>query len=208
MPRQLSWRGFCLMGRSPRYGNCFTVLIQPLCPMVAFVAHRRTRRSSAHLRLSIPLPSSCILCPVIQSHVGRRFLMFLRMVATVFCTLCLAALSGCSQTGGGENGPVAHYEYVRIISVDRKSQSANVCILEWPDDMDIAQSALAAGAEGMADFEGMMPTELPAAGEDVILYWIGTPSEESSFPIDVYRWNTVENFIAGMEEGWEQPSAS
>ena len=74
--------------------------------------------------------------------------------------------------------------------------------------MDIAQSALAAGAEGMADFEGMMPTELPPAGEDVILYWIGTPSEESSFPIDVYRWNTVENFIAGMEEGWEQPSAS
>ena len=134
--------------------------------------------------------------------------MFLRMVATVFCTLCLAALSGCSQTDGGENGPVAHYEYVRIISVDRKSQSANVCILEWPDDMDIAQSALAAGAEGMADFEGMMPTELPAAGEEVILYWIGTPSEESSFPIDVYRWNTVENFIAGMEEGWEQPSAS
>lgn len=134
--------------------------------------------------------------------------MYRRMVATMFCALCLAAPSGCSQTGGGENGPVAHYEYVRIISVDQEGRSARACILECPDDMEAAQSTLSAGTEGMADFEGMMSTELPMAGEDVILYWIGTPSEESSFPIDVYRWNTVENFMAGMEEGWERPSDS
>ena len=124
----------------------------------------------------------------------------------LLCAACLAVLPGCSDaelTVGGENGPVSHNERALILSVDEESQTAEVRILERPDDLTLTWGTHPTGAEGTADFSEWGSSGLPEAGDDVILKWIGTPAEESSFPILVNGWEPTVSFYASLDDAHE-----
>ena len=124
----------------------------------------------------------------------------------LLCAVCLAVLPGCSDnelTVGGENGPVSHNERALVLSVDEESQTAEVRILERPDDLTLTWGTQPAGAEGTADFSEWGSSGLPEVGDDVILKWIGTPADESSFPILVNSWEPTVSFYASLNETHE-----
>ena len=124
----------------------------------------------------------------------------------LLCAVCLAALPGCSddaRTVGGENGPVSHNERALVLSVDEESQTAEVRILERPDDLTLTWGTHPAGAEGTADFSEWGSSGLPEVGDDVILKWIGTPAEKSSFPILVSSWEPTVDFYESLDDAHE-----
>ena len=124
----------------------------------------------------------------------------------LLCAVCLAALPGCSDdalTVGGENGPVSHNERALVLSVDEESQTAEVRILERPDDLTLTWGTHPAGAEGTADFSEWGTSGLPEAGDDVILTWVGAPAEESSFPLEVSNWEPTVSFYASLDDAHE-----
>lgn len=124
----------------------------------------------------------------------------------LLCAVCLAVLPGCSDdelTVGGENGPVSHNERALILSVDEESQTAEVRILERPDDLTLTWGTHPAGAEGTADFSEWGSSGLPEVGDDVILKWIGIPAEESSFPIEVNGWEPTVSFYESLDDAHE-----
>lgn len=124
----------------------------------------------------------------------------------LLCAVCLAALPGCSddaRTVGGENGPVSHNERALVLSVDEESQAAEVRILERPDDLTLTWGTHPAGAEGTADFSEWGSSGLPEVGDDVILKWIGTPAEKSSFPILVSSWEPTVDFYESLDDAHE-----
>ncbi|MDM8271809.1 hypothetical protein [Thermophilibacter provencensis] len=124
----------------------------------------------------------------------------------LLCAVCLAVLPGCSEDElmvGGENGPVSHNERALVLSADEASQTAEVRILERPDDLTLTWGTHPAGAEGTADFSEWGSSGLPEAGDDVILKWIGTPAEESSFPILVNSWEPTVSFYESLDEAHE-----
>ena len=124
----------------------------------------------------------------------------------LLCAVCLAVLPGCSDdelTVGGENGPVSHNERALVLSVDGESQTAEVRILERPDDLTLTWGTHPAGAEGTADFSEWGSSGLPEVGDDVILKWIGTPAEESSFPILVNGWEPTVSFYESLDDAHE-----
>lgn len=124
----------------------------------------------------------------------------------LLCAACLAALPGCSDDElmvGGENGPVSHNERALVLSVDEESQTAEVRVLERPDDLTLTWGTHPASAEGTADFSEWSSSGLPEVGDDVILKWIGTPAEESSFPILVNSWEPTVSFYESLDEAHE-----
>ncbi|OUO48705.1 hypothetical protein B5F79_01350 [Olsenella sp. An285] len=124
----------------------------------------------------------------------------------LLCAVCLAALPGCSddaRTVGGENGPVSHNERALVLSVDEESQTAEVRILERPDDLTLTWGTHPAGAEGTADFSEWGSSCLPEVGDDLILKWIGTPAEKSSFPILVNSWEPTVGFYESLDDARE-----
>ncbi|HBO62234.1 MAG TPA: hypothetical protein DD645_06240 [Olsenella sp.] len=128
------------------------------------------------------------------------------VLIALLCTVCLAVLPGCSDDElmvGGENGPVSHNERALVLSVDETSQTAEVRILERPDDLALTWGTHPAGAEGTADFSKWGSSGLPEAGDDVILKWIGTPAEESSFPILVNSWEPTVSFYESLDDAHE-----
>ena len=129
-----------------------------------------------------------------------------KALIALLCAICLAVLPGCSDnelTVGGENGPVSHNERALVLSVDEESQAAEVRILERPDDLTLTWGTHPTGAEGTADFSEWGSSGLPEAGDDVILKWIGTPAEESSFPILVNGWEPTVSFYASLDDAHE-----
>lgn len=105
------------------------------------------------------------------------------------CAACLAVLPGCSA-----NGPISHYERALVLSVDGASQTAEVRVLGRPDEPAPPLDQEDAGAEGTASFSDWVADELPEAGDDVMLAWIGSPSEDLSFPVKVYDWEPTVSF--------------
>ena len=98
------------------------------------------------------------------------------VLIALLCAICLTVLPGCSDDElvvGGENGPVSHNERALVLSVDEKSQTAEVRILERPDDLTLTWGTHPASAEGTADFSEWGSSGLPEVGDDVILKWIG-----------------------------------
>ena len=128
------------------------------------------------------------------------------VLIALLCAVCLTVLPGCSDDElvvGGENGPVSHNERALVLSVDEESQAAEVRILERPDDLTLTWGTHPAGAEGTADFSEWGSSGLPGAGDDVILKWIGTPAEESSFPILVNSWEPTVSFYESLDDSHE-----
>ena len=124
----------------------------------------------------------------------------------LLCAVCLAMLSGCSDnahTTGGVNGPVSHNERALVLSVDEESQTAEVRILERPDDLTLTWGTHPADAEGTADFSKEVTGILPKPGDDVILKWIGAPAVESSFPIQVSNWQPTVDFYKSLGDAHE-----
>ena len=124
----------------------------------------------------------------------------------LLCAVCLAVLPGCSDdelTVGGENGPVSHNERALVLSVDEESQTVEVRILERPDDLTLTWGTHPTGAEGTADFSEWGSSGLPEVGDDVVLKWIGTPAEESSFPILVNSWEPTVDFYESLGDAHE-----
>ncbi len=124
----------------------------------------------------------------------------------LLCAVCLAVLPGCSDdelTVGGENGPASHNERALVLSVDEESQTAEVRILERPDDLTLTWGTHPTGAEGTADFSEWGSSGLPEVGDDVVLKWIGTPAEESSFPILVNSWEPTVDFYESLGDAYE-----
>lgn len=108
----------------------------------------------------------------------------------LLCAACLAVLlPGCSASG-----PISHYERVLVLSVDEASQTAEVRVLGRPDEPAPPLGQEDAGAEGAASFSDWGVDELPEAGDDVMLTWIGSPSEDLSFPVKVYDWEPTVSF--------------
>ena len=125
---------------------------------------------------------------------------------TLLCAVCLAVMPGCSNDElmvGGENGPVSHNERALVLSVDEESQTAEVRILERPDDLTLTWGTHPAGAEGTADFSEWGSSGLPEVGDDVILKWVGTPADESSFPILVNSWEPTVSFYESLDDTHE-----
>ena len=124
----------------------------------------------------------------------------------LMCTICLAVLPGCSDsahTTDGENGPVSHNERALVLSVDEANQSAEVRILERPDDLTLTWGTHPAGAEGTADFSEWGASSLPEPGDDVVLTWIGAPAEESAFPIEISDWEPTVSFYRSLDDAHE-----
>lgn len=118
----------------------------------------------------------------------------------LLCAVCLAVMPGCSDSTGG---PVSHHERALVLSVDEESQTAEVRILERPDDLTLTWGTHPAGAEGTADFSECGSSDLPEVGDDVILKWIRTPADESSFPIKVYDWEPTVSFYESLGDAHE-----
>lgn len=128
------------------------------------------------------------------------------VLIALLCAVCLTVLPGCSDDElvvGGEHGPVSHNERALVLSVDEKSQTAEVRILERPDDLTLTWGTHPASAEGTADFSEWGSSGLPEVGDDVILKWIGTPAEESSFPILVNSWEPTVSFYESLDDAHE-----
>lgn len=118
--------------------------------------------------------------------------------AALLLVLLVCLASGCSGDGsavGGENGSVSRYERAVVLAVDADDQTAQIRILERTDDFSISWGTFEAGEEGEATFDG----DLPAEGDDIVLSWIGSPSDESAFPVDVYAWQPTVDFYADFD---------
>lgn len=118
--------------------------------------------------------------------------------AALLLVLLVCLASGCSGDGsavGGENGSVSRYERAEVLAVDADDQTAQIRILEHTDDLSISWGTLEMGEEGEAAFGG----DLPAEGDDIVLAWIGSPNDESTFPVDVHAWQPTVDFYAGFE---------
>lgn len=118
----------------------------------------------------------------------------------LLCALWLAVLPGCSNSTGG---PVSHNERALVLSVDEESQTAEVRILELPDRVVLPQDQTDADVRGTASFSDWGNDALPEVGDDVILTWIGDPSEELSFPIKVYDWEPAVSFYESLGDAHE-----
>ena len=118
----------------------------------------------------------------------------------LLCAVCLVVLPGCSDSTGG---PVSHHERALVFSVDEESQTAEVRILELPDKVVLPQGQTDAGVRGTASFSDWGNDALPEVGDDVILTWIGDPSEELSFPIKVYDWEPTVSFYESLGDAHE-----
>ena len=129
-----------------------------------------------------------------------------KALIALLCAVCLAMLGGClgdTRTVGGENGPVSHNERALVLSADEEGQTAEVRILERPDDLTITWGTLPAGTEATVDFSRLGSRGLPAAGDDVILSWIGSPDEESPLPIEASNWRPTVDFYASLRDAHE-----
>lgn len=118
----------------------------------------------------------------------------------LLCAVCLVVLPGCSDSTGG---PVSHHERALVFSVDEESQTAEVRILELPDKVVLPQGQTDADVRGTASFSDWGNDALPEVGDDVILTWIGDPSEELSFPIKVYDWEPTVSFYESLGDAHE-----
>ena len=118
----------------------------------------------------------------------------------LLCAVCLVVLPGCSDSTGG---PVSHHERALVFSVDEESQTAEVRILELPDKVVLPQGQTDADVRGTANFSDWGNDALPEVGDDVILTWIGDPSEELSFPIKVYDWEPTVSFYESLGDAHE-----
>lgn len=118
----------------------------------------------------------------------------------LLCTMCLAALPGCSDWTGDA---VSHRERTIVLSVDEAGQTAEVRILELPDKVVLPQDQTDADVQGTASFSDWGNDALPEVGDDVILTWIGAPSEELSFPIKVYDWEPTVSFYESLHDAHE-----
>lgn len=118
----------------------------------------------------------------------------------LLCAVCLVVLPGCSDSTGG---PVSHNERALVLSVDEESQTAEVRILELPDKVVLPQGQTDADVRGTASFSDWGNDALPEVGDDVILTWIGDPSEELSFPIKVYDWEPTVSFYESLDDAHE-----
>ena len=127
------------------------------------------------------------------------------VLLALLCAVCLAVLPGCSDElmVGGANGPVSHNERALVLLVDEESQTAEVRILERPDNLTLTWGTHPAGAEGTADFSEWGSSGLPEVGDDVILKWIGAPAEASSFPILVNSWEPTVSFYESLDDAHE-----
>lgn len=130
---------------------------------------------------------------------ARRFAapVLLAVLSLVGLLVCMGA---CTSQQGVGGDAVSLCTRARVLSVDDEEQTAEVLILEPPGDSSVGWGTFAKGEEGKADFSGWGTDELPAVGSDVVLTWIGTPDEESSFPIDVYDWEPTVDFYASLDE--------
>lgn len=121
----------------------------------------------------------------------------LAVLSLVGLLVYIVACTSQQSTGGDA---VGHCERARVLSVDDEAQTAEVRILEPLDDVTVGWGTFAEGEEGQASFSGWGVDELPEVGADIVLKWIGFPDEESSFPIDVYNWETTVDFYASLDE--------
>ena len=87
--------------------------------------------------------------------------------------------------------------------MDEESQTAEVRILELPDKVVLPQGQTDADVRGTASFSDWGNDALPEVGDDVILTWIGDPSEELSFPIKVYGWEPTVSFYESLGDAHE-----
>lgn len=119
--------------------------------------------------------------------------------------LALIALPACEggTTNGGANGPVSHNERALVLSVDEGDQTAEVRILERPDDLTLTWGTFDAGEEGTAAFSGWDAEELPAVGDDVVISWVGAATAESSFPVEVYECEPTVQFYDALGDAHE-----
>lgn len=113
----------------------------------------------------------------------------------------IVACTAQQQSAVGD--AVGHYERARVLSIDDEELTAEVRILEPLDDVTVGWGTFAEGEEGRASFSGWKADELPEVGADVVLMWIGSPDEKSSFPIGVYDWESTVDFCASLDEAHE-----
>ena len=118
----------------------------------------------------------------------------------LLCAVCLAVVPGCSDSTGGA---ISHHERAIVLSVDEEKQTAEVRILELPNKAVLPQGQTDADVRGTASFSDWGNDALPEVGDDVILTWIGTPSEELSFPIKVYDWEPTVSFYESLDDAHE-----
>ena len=118
----------------------------------------------------------------------------------LLCAVCLAVVPGCSDSTGGA---ISHNERALVLSVDEEKQTVEVRILELPDRVVLPQDQTDADVRGTASFSDWGNDALPEVGDDVILTWIGDPSEELSFPIKVYDWEPTVSFYESLGDAHE-----
>lgn len=129
-----------------------------------------------------------------------------RLVASILlAVLSLVGLLGyivacTAQQQSAVGDAVVRYERARVLSVDDEELIAEVRILEPLDDVTVGWGTFAEGEEGQASFSGWEAGELPEVGADIVLKWIGSPDEKSSFPIGVYDWESTVDFCASLGE--------
>ncbi len=120
---------------------------------------------------------------------------------TLLCAVCLAVLPGCSgldrrrhQPPQARNRPLGGRG-----ETDRRGAHPRAA----------GQGRAPAGpdgrrrAGGTASFSDWGNDALPEVGDDVILTWIGDPSEELSFPIKVNSWEPTVSFYESLDEAHE-----
>lgn len=119
--------------------------------------------------------------------------------------LVLLVVPACEgeASNGGANGPVSHNERALVLSVDEGDQTAEVRILERPDDLTLTWGTFEAGDEGTAVFSEWDAEELPAAGDDVVISWVGAATAESSFPVEVYECEPTVQFYDALGDARE-----
>lgn len=133
----------------------------------------------------------------------RRFAasILLAVLSLVGLLVYIVACTALQQNAVGN--AVVHYERARVLSVDDEGLTAEVRILESLDDVTVGWGTFAEGEEGQASFSGRKAGELPEVGADIVLTWIGSPDEKSSFPIGVYDWESTVDFCASLDEAHE-----
>ena len=118
----------------------------------------------------------------------------------LLCAVCLAVVPGCSDSTGGA---ISHDERAIVLSVDEEKQTAEVRILELPNKAVLPLDQTDADVRGTASFSDWGNDALPEVGDDVILTWIGDPSEELSFPIKVCDWEPTVSFYESLDDAHE-----
>ena len=121
----------------------------------------------------------------------------LAVLSLIGLLVCMGACTSQQSTGGDAVGRCAR---AKVLSVNDGKQTAEVRILEPLDDVTVGWDTFVEGEEGQASFSGWEADELPEVGADIVLKWIGSPDEESSFPIDVYDWESTVDFCASLDE--------